>query len=58
MRFYRELSRRGEPWVVEALTDWACWMVGFNFYARRSNVVRGLYLHIGPIILGVYQDRL
>lgn len=55
MKTWRKVSHGHGEWITEAYFDWTCLMVGVNWAPGGSGRIRGIYAHIGPLILGVWR---
>jgi hypothetical protein len=49
-------ARRIAGYRVEAYVDLGCWMVGVNVFRSYPAGHAGIYLHVGPVILGGFRD--
>lgn len=52
----KSIRRRFGAWTVDAYLDFTCLMVGVNWACNIGSRVYGLYLHIGPLIIGAYHE--
>lgn len=55
-QLWRKTSAGHGQWITQALFDWSCLMVGVNWAtSSRTGGLTGFYIHVGPVILGVYR---